>query len=149
LWFAIADVVAPYVKVAPSRENRMQRTHSRPSLRRCRRFAPIRAEAREISAILTNDLSASWTLSSLSARVHLSPKQLARVFTETYGKTPLAYLTMLRVEEMAHLLRETDFTIDAAARAVGWASRSRANEAFRECVGMTPSEYRRMHLAGE
>jgi len=71
------------------------------------------------------------------------------VFTETYGKTPLAYLTMLRVEEMAHLLRETDMTIDVAARSVGWASRSRANEAFQECVGMTPSAYRRMHLAGE
>ena len=56
---------------------------------------------------------------------------------------------MLRVEEMAHLLRETDMTIDAAARMVGWASRSRANEAFQECVGMTPSEYRRMHVAGK
>ena len=81
--------------------------------------------------------------------MHLSPKQLSRVFTETYGKTPLAYLTMLRVEEMAHLLRETDLTIDAAARKVGWASRSRANEAFRECVGMTPSQYRRMYVTGE
>lgn len=89
----------------------------------------------------------NWTLDVLAARVHLSAKQLSRVFTDTYGKTPLAYLTMLRVEEMAHLLRETGLTIDAAARKVGWASRSRANDAFQECVGMTPSDYRRMHLA--
>lgn len=149
LWFAIADVVTPYVKVSPARQNRTQRAHSRPTLPRGRRFAPVRDEAHETRATLARDIAANWTLGVLSARVHLSPKQLARVFTETYGKTPLAYLTMLRVEEMAHLLRETDLTIDAASRVVGWASRSRANEAFQECVGMTPSAYRRMHLAGK
>ncbi len=89
----------------------------------------------------------NWTLDVLAARVHLSVEQLSRMFTDTYGKTPLAHLTMLRVEEMAHLLRETGLTIDTAARKVGLASRSRANEAFQECVGMTPSDYRRMHVA--
>ncbi|MGP9586719.1 helix-turn-helix transcriptional regulator [Micrococcaceae sp. AOP34-BR2-30] len=148
LWFLIADVVTPFIKVTPIRQSRTQRAHSRPTLPRCRRFAPARDEAHQTRAALTSDIASNWTLDILSTRVHLSPKQLSRVFTEAYGKTPLAYLTMLRVEEMAHLLRETDLTIDAAARRVGWASRSRANEAFQECVGMTPSEYRRMHLTG-
>lgn len=147
LWFAIADVVSPSLNVTPIRRSRTQRAHSRPTLPRCRRFAPARDEAHQTRATLVSDIATNWTLDILSARVHLSPKQLSRVFTEAYGKTPLAYLTMLRVEEMAHLLRETDLTIDAAARAVGWASRSRANEAFQQCVGMTPSEYRRMHRA--
>nr|WP_231849427.1 AraC family transcriptional regulator [Glutamicibacter arilaitensis] len=145
LWFAIADVVTPFVKVTPIRQSRTQRAHSRPTLPRCRNFAPARDEAHQTRATLASDIATNWTLDVLSARVHLSPKQLSRVFTEAYGKTPLAYLTMLRVEEMAHLLRETHLTIDASARRVGWASRSRANEAFQQCVGMTPSEYRRMH----
>ncbi|HCG2982182.1 helix-turn-helix transcriptional regulator [Corynebacterium striatum] len=146
LWFAIADVVTPFVKVTPIRQSRTQRAHSRPTLPRCRNFAPARDEAHQTRATLASDIATNWTLDVLSARVHLSPKQLSRVFTEAYGKTPLAYLTMLRVEEMAHLLCETHLTIDASARRVGWASRSRANEAFQECVGMTPSDYRRMHL---
>lgn len=146
LWFAIADVVTPFVKVTPIRQRRTQRAHSRPTLPRCRNFAPARDEAHQTRATLASDIATNWTLDVLSARVHLSPKQLSRVFTEAYGKTPLAYLTMLRVEEMAHLLCETHLTIDASARRVGWASRSRANEAFQECVGMTPSDYRRMHL---
>lgn len=149
LWFAIADVVTPFINVSPVRQSPTQRAHSRPTQPRGRRFAPARNEARQTRAALANDIAANWTLGALAARVHLSPKQLSRVFTETYGKTPLAYLTMLRVEEMAYLLRETDLTIDAAARRVGWASRSRANEAFQECAGMTPSAYRRTHLAGE
>ena len=146
LWFAIADVVTPFVKVTPIRQSRTQRAHSRPTLPRCRNFAPARDEAHQTRATLASDIATNWTLDVLSARVHLSPKQLSRVFTEAYGKTPLAYLTMLRVEEMAHLLCETHLTIDASARRVGWASRSRANEAFQECVGMTPSDYRRMYL---
>lgn len=147
LWFSIADVVMPFLKVTQIRQSRGQRAHARPTLPRCRRFAPARDEAHQTRATLASDIATNWTLDVLSARVHLSPKQLSRVFTETYGKTPSAYLTMLRVEEMAHLLRETHLTIDAAARRVGWASRSRANEAFQQCVGMTPSEYRRRHTA--
>ena len=145
LWFSIADVVMPFLKVTQIRQSRGQRAHARPTLPRCRKFTPARDEANQTRATLVSDIATNWTLNVLAARVHLSPKQLSRVFTEAYGKTPLAYLTMMRVEEMAHLLRETHLTIDAAARQVGWASRSRANEAFQECVGMTPSEYRRMH----
>lgn len=147
LWFSIADVVMPFLKVTPMRQSRGQRAHARPTLPRCRKFTPARDEAHQTRATLVSDIATNWTLNVLAARVHLSPKQLSRVFTEAYGKTPLAYLTMMRVEEMAHLLRETHLTIDAAARQVGWASRSRANEAFQQCVGMTPSEYRRMHRA--
>lgn len=76
--------------------------------------------------------------------MHLSEKQLTRVFADTYGKTPLAYLTMLRVEEMARLLRETDLTIEQAGRQVGWRSRNRASEAFTQATGITPSRYRRL-----
>lgn len=146
LWFSIADIVAPFMSVSPIRQVRTQRAHARPTLPRCRNFAPARSEAHQTRETLAGDVARNWTLSALAERVHLSPKQLSRVFTEAYGKTPLAYLTMLRVEEMAHLLRETDLTIDVAAQRAGWASRSRAREAFRECLGMTPSEYRRMRV---
>lgn len=97
LWFAIIDVVAPFVRVS---------------------------------------------------QVRLSPKQLVRVFADTYGKTPLAYLTMLRVAEMARLLRETNVSVSEAAHQVGWRSRSRASEAFVECTGLTPRRYRTMHVTG-
>lgn len=80
--------------------------------------------------------------------VHLSPKQLSRVFADAYGKTPQAYLTMLRVEQMAQLLRETDSTIAEAGQQVGWSSRNRASAAFRDCTGLAPSQYRAMQARG-
>ena len=93
---------------------------------RVRRFVPLRAEARQARDLLQGALSESWTLVALAEQVHLSPKQLSRVFVDAFGKTPITYLTMLRVERMAYLLRNEAISVAAAGKAVGWSSRSRA-----------------------
>lgn len=148
LWFAIIDVVAPFVRVSQVRLSPTQRARTRPTLPRDRRFAPMRNKAMQAREALHGAIAESWTLPSLAGMVHLSPKQLVRVFADTYGKTPLAYLKMLRVAEMARLLRETNVSVSEAAHQVGWRSRSRASEAFVECTGLTPRRYRTMHVTG-
>ncbi|MGZ1489475.1 helix-turn-helix transcriptional regulator [Brevibacterium sediminis] len=148
LWFSIVDQVAPYVQTSLVRTSPLQRERIRPTLPRHRAFRPIRAEARQARDALHADISHPWTLPELAADVYLSTKQFAHVFADAYGKTPLAYLTMLRVQEMARLLRETDLPVEATGRRVGWRSRNRATEAFRECVGITPSRYRAMSPDG-
>ncbi|SMX87794.1 AraC-type DNA-binding protein [Brevibacterium aurantiacum] len=142
LWFAIVDQIAPFIYVTCTRQSPSQRAHIRPTHPRVRRFTPMRSEARTTLDRLRSDIAAPWTLDTLADAVHLSSKQLGRVFSETFGKTPLAYLTMLRVEKMAALLRESDQTVETIARRVGWQNRGRASEAFREYTGLTPSEYR-------
>lgn len=142
LLFAVLDVVVPFIRTSSARRSPTQRRSTRPGLPRHRRFVPLRTEAHQVAELLRSSPELPWTLSRLAEHVHLSPKQLSRVFTDAYGKTPLAYLTMLRVETMARLLRETNTSIASAGRAVGWASRSRASEAFRQCVGVTPQRYR-------
>lgn len=148
LWFSVIDQVAPFIQVSPIRTSPRQRARIRPSLPRDRRFAPLRAEARQVRDALHADIARGWLLSELANLTHLSTKQLSRVFVDAYGKTPLAYLTMLRVGEMARLLRESELPIADAGRRVGWQSRNRATSAFRECVGITPSRYRAMRYAG-
>lgn len=149
LWFSVANVIGPYVAVTPVRISPSQRARSRPTVPRSRRFAPLREEARRARAAMIGDLAANWTLNDLACVVHLSPRQVARVFIDAYGKTPQAYLTMLRVEKMAQLLRSTSLTIAETGRRVGWRSRSRAEEAFRECTGITPWRYRQMDVPPE
>ena len=144
LWFNVMDRIAPHIRVTDHRVSPSQRARSLPVHPRVRRFAPTRAEADMVRAALSGAIANPWTLDDLSEMVHLSTKQVARVFADAYGKTPLAYLTMLRVEEMARLLRETDLTIEQAGRKVGWQSRNRASEAFRQATGLTPSRYRIM-----
>lgn len=45
LWFAIIDVVAPFIRVSQVRLSPTQRARTRPTLPRDRRFAPMRNEA--------------------------------------------------------------------------------------------------------
>lgn len=144
LWHSVIDQVAPFIHVSSVKTMPSQRARSQPSAPRGRRFAPLRAEARAAQELLRERFQHSWSLPELAGAVHLSGKQLGRVFVDAYGKTPLAYLTMLRVEAMARLLRETEMSISEAAIQVGWASRNRATTAFRECVGVTPARYRAM-----
>ena len=96
LWFAIVDQIAPFIRVTRVRQSPSQRAHIRPTHPRPRRFAPTRPEARTALELLRSNIAAPWTLDALAERVYLSPKQLRRVFTDAFGKTPLAYLTMLR-----------------------------------------------------
>jgi AraC family transcriptional regulator len=144
LWHSIIDQVAPFIHVSSVRTLPSQRERTRPTAPRGRRFAPLRTEAWTARDLLRASIDHPWSLPELAGAVHLSGKQLARVFVDAYGKTPLAYLTMLRVEVMARLLRETDLSIAEAAIRVGWASRNRAATAFREHTGMTPTRYRTM-----
>ncbi|MCT1833300.1 AraC family transcriptional regulator [Kocuria palustris] len=142
LWFSVADAITPHIRVSKTISNAAQQPQSRPTLPRSRRFEPMREEALMLRRALKEDLARPWKLSDMAAMVHLSTKQLTRVFSTAFGKTPQAYLTILRVEEMARLLRETDVSVADAGRMVGWRSRSRATEAFHECTGHPPKQYR-------
>lgn len=144
LLFAVLDVITPYVRTTPARRSSGQRKSVRPGLPRHRRFAPLRAEVRKAAGLLRDVPNERWTLDRLADAVHLSPAQLSRVFVDAYGKTPLAYLTMLRTEQMARVLRETEATVEQAARSVGWSSRNHAARLFRQYVGVSPGRYRKL-----
>lgn len=149
LWSSVIDRIAPHINVTDHRVSPSQRAHTRPVHPRVRRFAPVRSEAITVREAIESAIAEPWTLERLAGMVHLSTKQLSRIFTRAYGKTPRALLTMLRVEELARLLRETDLTIEQAGRQVGWHSRNRATHAFKQATGITPSGYRRLRITKE
>ena len=149
LLFSVIDVIAPFVRVTMARETSTQRRATCPSVPRHRAFAPLRLEARLAADLLREEPQHRWTLPELARSVHLSPSQIGRVFVDAYGKTPIAYLTMIRVERMAVLLRETDQPISRVARQVGWGDPDYAARQFRRGVGMTPRQYRALSARGE
>lgn len=144
LLFAVLDVITPFVKTTPVRRTQSQRLATWPGLPHHRRFAPLRAEAREAVELLRSAPAQRWTLHELAKAVHLSPSQLGRVFVDAYGKTPMTYLATLRAQELARLLRETELPIEVAMREVGWHSRGHAARLFRLCVGASPARYRQL-----
>lgn len=144
LWFSIAHVIAPHIKTSPIRTSATQRAATWPSSPTHRRFAPLRREAHRAAELLRADPGRRWSVVDLAEAVHLSKSQVGRVFVEAYGKSPIAYLTMLRTERMAALLRTTDTPIAMIAQEVGWNDPDFAARQFRRSVGITPSQYRAM-----
>nr|WP_300146772.1 AraC family transcriptional regulator [Propionicimonas sp.] len=140
--FSVVDVIWPHIQLTTARVTATQRRAARQTLPRLREFRPLRNEARQAAEQLRRTPERRWTLAELARSVHLSPSQLGRVFVDAYGKTPFAYLTMIRVERLATLLRATSHPVGVVARQVGWDDPSYAARQFRRCLGVTPRQYR-------
>ena len=142
-WHLITDEVFPFLVEKPLKswcaKNSQGSLMKRP-LRSGQ--GTVRDEAARARDLLETEIDKDWSLNDLSNAVHISSRQLARVFKNAYGKTPSEYQTVMRVKSMAQLLRDTDLNIEAVANQVGWRSRARATTAFKSYLGMSPGSYR-------
>ncbi|TYB41982.1 AraC family transcriptional regulator [Actinomadura chibensis] len=92
--------------------------------------------------LLHADLSHPWTVAALAAEVGASRAALAQRFTKLVGEPPMSYLTGARLAQAADLLRESDATLDAVARQVGYGNAFALSTAFKREHGVSPQEYR-------
>ncbi len=72
----------------------------------------------------------------------MSRAGLARRFTELVGEPPLAYLTGWRLALAADLLRESDATVEAVGRKVGYGAPFAFSTVFKRVRGVSPQEHR-------
>ncbi|MEE8600846.1 helix-turn-helix domain-containing protein [Euzebya tangerina] len=79
----------------------------------------------------------------LAGRAAMSPRSFARHFKAATGTTPHQWLTDRRVDQARRLLETTDLPIDRVASASGLGSSANLRTRLRECVGVTPTAYRR------
>lgn len=82
------------------------------------------------------------SLKSLSAQVHLSDRQLRRIFRSSAEQTFCQYLRKLRITKSAKLLANSRYDVKAIAALVGYNDRSHFGEDFRHLMGCTPVEFR-------
>ena len=83
-----------------------------------------------------------WTIPSLAAAIGVSRATLARRFPAQVGSTLAAYLTRWRMDLAAVRLRDTDDTVSAIARSVGYTSEYAFNRAFTRARHIPPGRYR-------
>jgi AraC-like DNA-binding protein len=84
----------------------------------------------------------SWTVDSLASSTGVSSATLARRFNAKVGQTPAAYLTRWRMDLAAQRLRDTEDTVGAIARSLGYTSEYAFNRAFTRHRHTPPGRYR-------
>jgi AraC-like DNA-binding protein len=93
-------------------------------------------------ALLHNNPSYPWTVSTLAAETGVSRATLARRFAELVGEPPMSFLTGWRLALAADLLRQPDTTIGAVAHQVGYSSPFALSTAFKRAYGVSPQQHR-------
>jgi AraC-like DNA-binding protein len=97
----------------------------------------------EALRLLHTDHRRRWTVAELAAKTGSSRAAFAARFAAMVGEPPLTYLTGWRMALAADLLRDTEETVAAVAREVGYADAFAFSVAFKRARGRTPSDWRR------
>lgn len=88
-------------------------------------------------------------MARLSSMIGMNYAQFSYLFKRRTGMGYLTYLKALRLNESKRLLRETDLRIRDISIQTGFKSDKHFMKVFRESVGISPGEYRRLKTESE
>ena len=94
-------------------------------------------------AAMFGDLPRAWTLDELAQAAHTSRATLVRMFRQTAGKAPLAFLTDLRLDLARGRLQSETTPLATIAIETGYQSQSAFHRAFQRRHGAAPGAFRR------
>ncbi|MBC8732702.1 helix-turn-helix domain-containing protein [Paraburkholderia sp. UCT2] len=97
---------------------------------------------RRVTEYIRTNLAEDLAIAELAEQAGLSSFHFARVFRRETGETPHQFVTRLRLEEAARLLRATDRTVLQIALEVGFENASHFSVQFKRGYGATPLAYR-------
>lgn len=85
------------------------------------------------------------TLEDVAAHSGFNPTYFSEKFKEKTGKNFTDFLTEVRMEAAKELLRDSRKTIGQIGDAVGYKDAKYFSQQFTKCVGMKPTEYRKLY----
>jgi AraC-like DNA-binding protein len=95
-----------------------------------------------VSRFVREHLSEPLELEDLADAMHMSKHHFARKFREESGKTPMRFVTEIRLQVARQLLLNTDLTIAAVAEEVGLNSAAQFSHVFKRHLQITPGSLR-------
>ncbi|MFC3031256.1 GlxA family transcriptional regulator [Pseudoalteromonas fenneropenaei] len=93
---------------------------------------------------LKTNIANEIDFSQLAEQFGISYRTLTRRFKQATGQSVLDYLQKLRVEAAIELLASSNLTIQDIALAIGLSNQSQFTRLFKQHLGQTPSEYRKV-----
>jgi AraC-like DNA-binding protein len=95
-----------------------------------------------ISTIKENYFDSNLSVYSFASDLNVSASYFSKYFKQQTGEIFSVYLENIRLEHACKLLRETDESVDAIAKRVGYNSAYSFRRAFKRHLGLTPTEYK-------
>ena len=96
----------------------------------------------KVVAYINNHLDETLDLKTLANEAALSDFHFHRIFKALKGEAIGGYITRLRLEATARLLRYTALTIEEIAFNIGYETTASLSKAFKKQYGISPTEYR-------
>lgn len=108
------------------------------------RFRPA-ARGEELGPLRTwmlDNLARPQSVDELAHRAHMSRRTFIRRFQQETGTSPMAWLTVARIDWARELLETTPTPVEQVARLSGLGSPAAFRAAFHRHVGTSPADYR-------
>ena len=96
----------------------------------------------KVVAYINNHLDETLDIKTLANEAALSDFHFHRIFKALKGEAIGGYITRLRLEATARLLRYTALTIEEIAFNIGYETPASLSKAFKKQYGISPTEYR-------
>jgi AraC-like DNA-binding protein len=97
----------------------------------------------QVRDLIRDSLEEELTLADLSQEADLSAWHFLRAFRESFGETPHAFLTRIRLERAKDLLTVSSRPVTEICFDVGFTSLGSFSSLFHRHVGVSPAEFRR------
>ena len=97
-----------------------------------------------LMAYVQENYAQALNVEQLAQVAHISHRSCFRLFRESLHMSPGDYVRGVRLRQACRLLRETDRPVTDIGYACGLGSASYFGKVFREAMGHTPAEYRRI-----
>ena len=98
--------------------------------------------AEDVHQCLTNRFGEKWTVAVFVDKYGVSASTIKNYFRNVYGCGFKEYQIKIRMTRAAEMLRNTKLDIKDISERVGYLSRTKFGEAFKNYYGVTPFEYR-------
>ncbi len=94
-----------------------------------------------IKKYMEENHSKSLSLEQLADQFQLTKYQLARLFKQVTGMSPIQYIIGCRITTAKRLLQTTHLSVACIANKVGYKSATQFQAAFKKTTGVTPRSY--------
>jgi len=98
---------------------------------------------RSVTAYMNDHLDCVLTLQQICDDLGISLPALKRLLKNTYGVSPMAYFSELKIEEAKRLIADTALNISEVAERLGFSSVHHFSGTFKKKTGMSPTEYKK------